>query len=69
MSEIITINALELASDLAHLRVLAESPHLSEGELWEEEEDSPTLVYKEEIQEEFNGWYEFYLDQITSQNA
>lgn len=57
------INPLELASELAHLRVLAENPSLTEDDLWCEEVPF-CLVYKEEIQERFNIWYEFYLDHI-----
>lgn len=62
MSEI-TINPLELASELAHLRVLAENPHLTEDDLWDENVNI-CLVYKEEFQDEFNKWYEFYSDEI-----
>ena len=57
------INPLELASELAHLRVLAENPSLVEEDLWEESTPS-CLIYKEEIQDRFNIWYEFYLDHI-----
>lgn len=61
----ITINPLELASELAHLRVLAENPSLTEDDLWCEDVTF-TLIYKEEIQDQFNVWYEFYLDHIES---
>lgn len=60
------INVLELASELAHNRTLYES-----GDICNNEDDmyvyisAETLVYKEEIQDRFNEWYDYYLTEIV----
>lgn len=62
---IIKVNKLELASELAHSRTLYES-----GDICECEDDmyvdinSEILIYKDEIQERFNAFYDFYLTAI-----
>ena len=59
------INIVELASNLAHNRTLYESGDICQNEddmyisINEQEE-----VYKEEIQERFNNWYDYYLTEI-----
>jgi hypothetical protein len=58
------INPLELASELAHLRVLAEGKDLNESNMYVEDTEG-VLIYKDDIQDRFNIWYDFYLDHIT----
>jgi len=66
MNEEIKINALELASELAHTRTLYES-----GDICDNEDDmfeDPTAgitTYKEEIQDRFNNWYDYYLSEVN----
>ena len=61
-----TINVLELASELAHIRTFQES-----GDIINNEDDmyqdinAEVLTYTEEIQERFNSWYDFYLGEIN----
>ncbi len=61
-----TINALELASELAHIRTFQES-----GDIVSNEDDmyqginAEVLTYTEEIQDRFNDWYDFYLGEIN----
>lgn len=61
-----TINVLELASELAHIRTFQES-----GDIISNEDDmyqdinAEVLMYTEEIQERFNDWYDFYLGEIN----
>lgn len=61
-----TINVLELASELAHIRTFEES-----GDIISNEDDmyqdinADVLMYTEEIQERFNHWYDFYLGEIN----
>lgn len=63
----ITINEIQLASELAHSRTLYES-----GDICDNEDDmyddlnSPSLHYKEKIQDRFNHWYDYYLTQIEA---
>jgi hypothetical protein len=61
-----TINVLELASELAHIRTFQES-----GDIINNEDDmyqdinAEVLTYTEEIQDRFNDWYDFYLGEIN----
>jgi hypothetical protein len=60
----VTINKLELASELAHIRTLYES-----GDICNNEDDMYHIkdgreYYTEEIQDRFNEWYDFYLSEI-----
>lgn len=61
-----TINVLELASELAHIRTFQES-----GDIISNEDDmyqdinAEVLMYIEEIQDRFNDWYDFYLGEIN----
>ena len=61
----IKINALELAAELAHNRTLYESGDIcsNEDDMYEEPTDCIT-TYKEEIQDRFNEWYDYYLGEI-----
>ena len=61
----VTINKLELAAELAHIRTLYES-----GDICNNEDDMfidnnyGLQVYTEEIQDRFNEWYDYYLGEI-----
>lgn len=59
------INAIELASNLAHGDVL-NMMHVydihEEDELYQQDGDS--LIYKEEIQDEFDELYDYYFNMI-----
>jgi len=60
-----TDQRIELACDLAHSRTLYESGDICNNE--NDMYDDPTAgiqVYKEEIQDRFNEWYDYYLTQI-----
>ena len=56
---------IELACELAHARTLYES-----GDICNNENDmyiditSDELTYKEEIQDRFNNWYDYYYEEI-----
>jgi hypothetical protein len=60
-----TSELLELASNLAHTRTFYES-----GDICDNEDDmyeditAETTVYKDEIQDRFHTWYDFYLTEI-----
>jgi hypothetical protein len=56
----ITINAIELASELAHDRTFYDSGDIcnNEDEMYNGEN------YTDEIQERFNQWYDYYLTKI-----
>lgn len=61
----ITINALELASELAHERVVE---GISEKHnIYVEEEEC--TVYTGEAQDIFNEWYDHYLHKIEQCNT
>jgi hypothetical protein len=65
------INEIELACNLAHNSMYDEVTReewdgeeiLSEEDLYEFE-NADTSKYKEEIQEVFNRWYDYYLGEI-----
>lgn len=61
----IRINAIELASELAHSRTLYESGDIcnNEDDMFNDPEDG-MQTYKEEIQDRFNEWYDYYLTEI-----
>tara|TARA_Y100000389_G_C17012380_1_gene294805 strand:+ start:300 stop:497 length:198 start_codon:yes stop_codon:yes gene_type:complete len=64
--ENITINKLELASELAHSEL---EENWSESiDIWEDETSTIT-VYTEEAQDIFNGYYDNYLTLIKSCKA
>lgn len=65
----ITINGVELASELAHKRLVDElvesenAIYQTEDDLWiEDTEDS--LIYKDDVQDLFNHWYDYYFSII-----
>lgn len=61
----IKVNLLELASELAHSRTLYESGDIcnNEDDMFEDT-NADVLTYKEEIQDRFNEWYDYYLSEI-----
>lgn len=60
-----TEQRLELACELAHSRTLYES-----GDICNNEDDMyDGENYTEEIQDRFNGWYDYYLTQIDKING
>lgn len=62
-SELITINKLELASELASRRL--EENWRDSIKIFEDEE-ADTLVYTDEAQDIFNEYYDAYLTLIES---
>lgn len=65
--ELITINKIELASELAHERAMNEMINnmiiIDESEMYIEDENGDTH-YTDEAQEVFNGWYDYFLSKI-----
>ena len=61
----IRINVIELASELAHSRTLYESGDIcnNEDDMFNDPIDG-VQTYKEEIQDRFNQWYDYYLTEI-----
>lgn len=64
---IVEINLVEAASELAHNRTLFESGDIlsNEDEMYKDI-DSDVLEYKEEVQDRFNGWYDYYYALLES---
>ena len=73
-SHLITINKIELALNLAHKSVIDEliipfqtdgsySLYENEDDLFIENEDE-ILTYKDDVQDVFNKWYDYYLNMI-----
>lgn len=63
----VIINVEELASNLAHNRTLTESGDICNNEddmYTTESTDDDNLIYKEEIQDRFNNWYDYYYTEI-----
>jgi hypothetical protein len=62
-----TEELLELASDLAHERTLCESSDIcnDEDDMYVDPSAESTM-YKEEIQDRFNDWYDYYLSRIKN---
>jgi hypothetical protein len=70
------VNELELASELAEERMLLmyawkrrcdsvkELLEFYYDDIYVEDEDSEVLTYTDELQNEFNFWYDHYLDKI-----
>lgn len=61
MSESITINKLELASELASNKL--ESEWVESIKIYEDD-DAEVLTYTEEAQDIFNEYYDYYCDMI-----
>ena len=66
--ELITINKLELASELAHEKLLA-LVHLSKGEFEIYKETDEEVSYTEQAQDKFNEYYDKYLTLIENCKA
>ena len=64
--ENITINKIELASELAHQKLVA---NWSESISIYEDEEASVTVYTEEAQDIFNEYYDEYLTLIESCEA
>ena len=64
--ENITINKIELASELAHQKLVA---NWSESISIYEDEEASITVYTEEAQDIFNEYYDNYLTLIESCEA
>ena len=62
----VLVNIVELASELAHNRTLYESGDIcnNEDEMYVKD-DPDCLIYKDEIQERFNNWYDEYFTIIS----
>ena len=62
----VLINIVEVAAELAHDRTLYESGDIcnNEDEMYQGN-DPNCLIYKEEIQERFNNWYDHYFNTIS----
>jgi hypothetical protein len=70
------VNEIELASELAEERMLLmyawerrcdtvkELLELHYDDVYVEDEESEVLTYTDELQNEFNFWYDHYLDKI-----
>jgi hypothetical protein len=61
--ENISINKLELASELAHQKL---TDNWSESIKIYQDEEAKTLQYTEDAQDIFNSYYDEYLDLIDS---
>lgn len=61
-------DSIELACKLAHDRTLYESGDMcnNEDDMYEDP-TAGTTTYKDEIQDRFNHWYDYYLTEITKQ--
>ena len=70
------VNEIELASELAEDRMLVmyawkrrcesvkELLEFHYDDIYKEDEDSGVIMYTDELQDEFNFWYDYYLDKI-----
>jgi len=59
------INPIELASELAHVATQRSLNIVDSVEMYIEDEGG-THVYKDDIQYEFNDWYDYYLTMIEN---
>ena len=65
----IYINEVEAADALATKAIIDElvlrGEYADEDDLYEEDEDSGDLRFKEIVQDVYNDWYDFYFDLLT----
>ena len=65
----IYINEVEAADALAMRSVIDElvvrGEYADEDDLYEEDEDSGDLRFKEIVQDVYNDWYDFYFNLLT----
>ena len=63
----IKINLVEVATKLAHNRLLEDLMMTEEeslNQIYEDDEDSDNLTYREGVQELFDGFYDEYYNEI-----
>jgi hypothetical protein len=66
MPDTIKINLVEVASELAHLQLVADNVLYNEdSDTVLMEETSDGLHYKEEFQGQFNEWYDHFYTEIN----
>lgn len=63
MNDLLTINKIELACELANNRVVDE---MTKGSDIYEQHTNGDTYYTEEAQDLFNQWYDYYLSIIES---
>jgi hypothetical protein len=63
MSEALRINKCEVASELAHDRTKIEIGCTDSSKMYIQETEH-TFTYKEEVQDIFNNWYDYYLTKL-----
>jgi len=66
-NELITINKLELASELANAKLI--NLHDMEIQIYQDDDDGETMIYTDEAQDIFNAYYDDYLTLIESCKA
>jgi hypothetical protein len=59
------INPIELASELAHVATQRSLNIVDSVEMYIEDENG-NHVYTDEVQDEFNDWYDYYLTMIDN---
>lgn len=66
----VTVNAIELACNLAHEKTveffLISGIYQSEEELFYLEDDLETTSYHDDVQDKFNEYYDYYFDIILN---
>ena len=69
----VKINEVELASELAHAATVDElvvngMVYGSEDELFQSDgsDDEESTIYKEDVQNVFNGWYDYFYELIMN---
>ena len=63
-NELITINKLELASELANRKLV--NLHDMEIQIYQDSDDGESMVYTDEAQDIFNEYYDEYITLIES---
>ena len=59
------INPIELASELSHVATQRSLNIVDSVEMYIEDENG-NHVYKDDVQDEFNDWYDYYLTMIEN---
>jgi hypothetical protein len=59
------INPIELASELSHVATQRSLGIADSVEMYIEDENG-NHVYKDDVQDEFNDWYDYYLTMIEN---
>ena len=63
---IVTVNAVEVASELAHHRLVEKYDEGGGEELMYEDPESDEINYTKEAQSRFNEIYDYYFEIITN---